>query len=289
MIVINLISSIFPVLIFLLVLKYLDSYKLLSLRKILFGVGFGFLAAALSYISNTFLMTNFDISYEVYAKFAAPIIEEILKAAYLIYLIKSRKTGFLVDSAILGFAVGAGFALVENIYYLANIETTGNAVWILRGLGTAIMHGGTTAIFAMIFYNVNQFYKLNILFKLFIALIAAVAIHWFFNQFFLSPKILILLQLILLPVLFIVMFNSSEKKLHKWLSINLDAEIEILEHIHQGRLSETNVGQYIETIKEIFSMETIVDILCFIRIHHELSIRAKGALMMKKARIEFKT
>ena len=139
--VINLITSVFPVIIFLVVLKYLDSYKLLSLKKILLGVGFGFLAAALSYISNNFLMTNFDFSYEVYAKFVAPIIEEIFKSAYLIYLIKSKKTGFLVDSAILGFAVGAGFALVENIYYLANIETTGNAVWILRGLGTAIMHG----------------------------------------------------------------------------------------------------------------------------------------------------
>jgi hypothetical protein len=233
-------------------------------------------------------MTNFNFSFEVYAKYAAPIIEEIFKSAYLIYLIKSKKTGFLVDSAILGFAVGAGFALVENIYYLANIETTGNTVWILRGLGTAIMHGGTTAIFAMVFYNVNQFYKLNILVKLSVALLLAIAIHWFFNQFFLSPKILILLQLILLPILFIAMFNSSEKKLHKWLSINLDAEMEILEHIHQGTLSETKVGQYIETIKDIFSMETIVDILCFIRIHHELSIRAKGALMMKKSGLNVK-
>jgi RsiW-degrading membrane proteinase PrsW (M82 family) len=129
------------------------------------------------------------MNYSSYSKYVAPIVEEILKASYLIYLIKSKKTGFLVDSAIIGFAVGAGFALVENIYFLANLENTSFVIWLLRGLGTAIMHGGTTAIFAMVFYNFNQIYKLNLIIKLSVSLIIAIIIHWFFNQFFFDNEL----------------------------------------------------------------------------------------------------
>ena len=32
-------------------------------------------------------------------------------------LVHRHRVGFLVDGAILGFAVGAGFAVVENLYY----------------------------------------------------------------------------------------------------------------------------------------------------------------------------
>ena len=41
-----------------------------------------------------------------------------LKALIVVVLIRTHRIGFLVDAAILGFAVGTGFALVENLYYL---------------------------------------------------------------------------------------------------------------------------------------------------------------------------
>ena len=56
----------------------------------------------------------------------------------------------LVDAAIFGFAIGSGFALVENLYYLASRPDAHVAVQIIRGFGTAIMHGGATAIFAIV-------------------------------------------------------------------------------------------------------------------------------------------
>ena len=49
----------------------------------------------------------------------------------------------MIDAAIYGFAVGAGFAFIENIYYLHSLEHHKIVVWIIRGLGTAVMHGGT--------------------------------------------------------------------------------------------------------------------------------------------------
>ena len=80
----------------------------------------------------------------------APVSEEFFKILFVVYLIQSKKVGFAVDSAILGFAVGAGFAIIENIYYLSVLTDTGLLTWFVRGFGTAVMHGGTTAIAAVV-------------------------------------------------------------------------------------------------------------------------------------------
>ena len=60
-----------------------------------------------------------------------------------------HRIGFLVDAAIFGFAVGTGFALAENLYYLHLAAEAGMGTWIVRGFGTALMHGGATALFAV--------------------------------------------------------------------------------------------------------------------------------------------
>ena len=65
-------------------------------------------------------------------------------------MIRAHKVGFLVDAAIYGFAIGAGFAVIENIYYLHPLDQSNVMVWLIRGCGTAVMHGGTTAIFAIL-------------------------------------------------------------------------------------------------------------------------------------------
>ena len=54
----------------------------------------------------------------------SPWIEESLKALLLVYLIRTRRVGMLVDAAIYGFAIGTGFALFENLYYLATRPET---------------------------------------------------------------------------------------------------------------------------------------------------------------------
>jgi len=54
-----------------------------------------------------------------------------------------------VDAAIFGFAVGTGFALVENLDYLALQPGSALGTWVVRGFGTALMHGGAAASFAV--------------------------------------------------------------------------------------------------------------------------------------------
>ena len=46
------------------------------------------------------------------------MIEEVAKALYIAWLLRSNRVGFMVDTAISGFAVGAGFAVLENLTYI---------------------------------------------------------------------------------------------------------------------------------------------------------------------------
>lgn len=67
-------------------------------------------------------MQLLEVDLGFYSRYGAPVVEEVLKSIYLVYLIKSKRIGFMVDSAIFGFAIGAGFAFVENIYYLQSVS-----------------------------------------------------------------------------------------------------------------------------------------------------------------------
>ena len=107
-----------PVLIFLLILLYMDSYKLVGFRTILWVILTGALLPIAGYWINGYGIGVLGWDFSTYSRYAAPVIEEAMKACVMIYLFKTNRIGFLVDAAILGFAVGAGFGVVENFYYL---------------------------------------------------------------------------------------------------------------------------------------------------------------------------
>ena len=105
-----------PVILFLVTLIYMDSYKLVRLKTVLWVIGLGGLTAWLALYVNGFVLDALDMRLQAYSRYVAPLVEESLKALAIVYLFKSSRIGFLVDAAILGFSVGAGFALIENFY-----------------------------------------------------------------------------------------------------------------------------------------------------------------------------
>ena len=135
---------------FLAVLVYFDSYKLVSLRAVIGTILVGAAAAGASYLINVEAYGRLDLEFVTYSRYVSPLIEETIKALIIVVMIRMQRIAFLVDAAISGFAVGTGFAVVENLYYLALRPDAHLAVWIVRGFGTAIMHGGATAIFAIV-------------------------------------------------------------------------------------------------------------------------------------------
>ncbi len=277
-----------PVVIFLVALVYLDSYKLIHLRHILTTIAIGGAVACVSYYANGVLIGQFEMAGSTYSRYIAPLVEEFGKALFLVYLIRSNKIGFLVDAAIYGFAVGTGFALIENIYYLNLLSDAHISVWIVRGAGTAVMHGGATAIFAIVAKALSERREIPRIVTYLPGFIVAWSIHSVFNHFFLSPVISTVGVLLVLPPLCIIVFLRSEKSLEDWLNVGFDTDTELLELINSGQLATSHVGLYLNSLKERFDGMILADLLCYLTIRVELSLRAKGLLLMIESGFEVK-
>lgn len=272
-----------PVVLFLFALIYLDSYKLIKLRSVLATIAFGGIVAMVAYLANSRLSGALTVSPESYSRYVAPLIEETAKALFIIYLLRSNRVGFLVDAAIYGFALGTGFSLVENLYYVRILPDANLVVWLVRGCGTAIMHGGATAIFAVASKSLSERAGVPVLASYAPGLAIAYAIHSAFNHFFLSPVVSAMGVMIVLPAMMFFVFDRSEKATRQWLDVGFDADTELLELIESGELSQSHVGIYLHSLKEKFKGEVVADLICYLRIHVELSLRAKGLMMLRQS------
>jgi len=131
----HILVGLLPVLGFLVALLALDSYKLVTMRVVMAVVGAGVLAACACYFVNAYAMRATGLGFTTFSRYVGPVTEELVKGLIVVALIRAHRIGFLVDAAILGFAVGTGFALVENIYYQYLVPDAGLGTWIVRGFG----------------------------------------------------------------------------------------------------------------------------------------------------------
>lgn len=278
--------SVLPVFLFLGALVLLDSYKLIPLRAILLAVAAGSVAAGAGYAVNSWLRPALALDLAHFSMYVAPVVEELLKAIYVVWLIRRSKVGFVVDAATYGFAVGTGFAFVENVLLLQSYPSASIWAWIVRGFGTALMHGGTTAIVAMMTRTLQKratgFHPKAVL----PGLAAAMLLHSLFNQFLVSPLLATALIVLVLPSIMVVLFQKSERETRTWLGTGFDVDQELLRVIRAGAISDTPVGQYLKELRTSFPPEIIVDTMCLLRLRAELGVRAKGMLLLREAGFE---
>lgn len=275
-----------PVLLFLVALRYLDSYKLIAMRGIAKTVAIGCGVALVSFSLNLVLLEVFALPRDAVARVVAPVIEELLKCALIVLLIRRRRIGFLVDAAIQGFAIGTGFAIVENAYYFAMLPDSNVILWMVRGFGTALMHGGTTAVFAVMSKGLARGVQVPRLQAFVPGLLLATAVHLAFNNVLVTPVYATLFVLAVLPVLFTWVFARSERKLHRWLGDGFDLDSEVLRLIHSGEFTKSPIGLYLASLRQFYDGAVLADRLCYLRLRTELSLRAKGILMMREAGFE---
>jgi RsiW-degrading membrane proteinase PrsW (M82 family) len=278
--------SLLPVFVFLIALILIDSYKLVTPKSVLLMLFAGGLAAGASLLVNDWLMSFGVFNRQSFSRYIAPLTEETLKAVYVIYLIRANKVGFIVDAAIAGFAVGAGFSLIENMYYLSMLESSAVSLWILRGFGTAALQGAATSIFGIISKSLIDRHPSGSPFYFIPGLAAAVIIHSVFNHFIVPPAWMTIILLLAMPPLIIFAFNRSEKATRAWLGSGMDADMELLDHIVTGKIKSTPIGAYLNALKEKFPGPVVADMLCLLRIHAELSIGAKAILLMRERGIK---
>jgi RsiW-degrading membrane proteinase PrsW (M82 family) len=274
--------ALLPVLLFLAGLSLMDSFKLVPLRAVLRSLAGGAVAALA--VQALFDTRPFQLMpLPVLIGYAGPIVEECAKAALVSWLVATRRVGFLVDAALLGFAVGAGFALVENVVFLRELQNAPLALWLVRGLGTAVMHGGTTAVFAMLARQLVDRFPRRGWPMVVPGLLVAIGIHAAFNRLVLPPLAQTALIVAVLPLLMLVVFERSERVTREWVGAGLDLDVELLQLVTSEHFEVTRFAGYLRSLRDRFPGPTVADMFCLLRLELELSVQARAFVLARGA------
>jgi RsiW-degrading membrane proteinase PrsW (M82 family) len=277
--------ALLPVVGFLAVLFMMDSFKLVPMRAILAALVAGGMAALTALWLWSVLGLDLQ-SGDTASRYLAPVIEETLKAGVIIFLIVRSRAGFLVDAAVQGFAVGAGFALVENVTYLHAFGAAPLTLWLVRGLGTAMLHGGTTAIFAILSRGLADRYPRRPHVAFLPGLAAAIVVHSGFNHLPLPPVVLAAVVMLMLPLMILFVFDRSERATREWMGAGMDLDIEVLQLVASEHFTLTRFGQYLQELRSRFSGIVVADMYCLLRLELELSVHARAMIMAREAGLE---
>jgi RsiW-degrading membrane proteinase PrsW (M82 family) len=282
---VDIVAALAPVVAFLAILVLLDSFKLVAPRLVCLAIGAGVSAALLCLAAQAALVAA-GLPLPLLARYVAPLMEETAKAAFVLFLVRRARVGFLVDAAIVGFAVGTGFALAENVEYLRRLAGEGLALWIVRGFGTAMLHGGTTAVFAILLKRASDRAPRHVLRAALPGWAAAFVVHSAYNHLLLPPLAATGLLMLVLPVLLQLVFAQSEKATREWVGAGLDLDVELLNLLLSSHFSATRLGRYLRELKSHFPGAVVADMFCLLRLEIELGIRAKGMLMAREAGLD---
>lgn len=279
-----------PVLILLALFIWLDAFELMSLKEILFLLALGGVAAIASYpVSGTFLDT-LPIGFSSYSRFVAPWIEEAIKAVVIIGLFRFNRIGYKVDAVISGFAVGAGFSVVENIFYLTIFPDYGAGVWLVRGLGTAVMHGTTLAILAAVAHEFAESenreaasdFNFNLLWFL-PGYLIAVALHTAFNQFPDRPFLAMMGAILFAPIAIIAIFHFGTAEAERWLVEEKAAHRAQLNALRQGRWPDSASGRRIAALATRLDPQSAKRIRRYWELQAWLVVEAEEAMLEEAA------
>jgi len=278
--------NVLPVVVFLVLLVVFDSHKLVRRAQVVGAIAAGIVVALVAMQVNRGLLVVLGWDVAPYTVYVGPPVEETLKGVCLVWLIARKRVGFMVDAAIYGFALGTGFAIVENLYYLRALGDANVAISVLRGFGTALMHGGATAIFGIVTKSLFERYGFAKAWIFLPGLGIGIALHMLYNVLLFSPGLAVLCVVVLLPILMWVSFRMGEQTLRQWLGVGFDTDAELLDMICSGAMAKSLIGEYLSSLSDRFPPEVVADMCNLLQIRVELSMRAKGILLAREAGLE---
>ncbi len=274
-----------PVVVFLVVLWMMDSFRLVRPSAIALALLYGAGAALACEALHRWLMPASGLNPIGFSYYVAPITEEIAKAAFLGLLIARGRIGFLVDAAVQGFAIGTGFAIVENVTYLRDFGDAPLIIWALRGLGTGVLHGATTAMAGIVgkaAADRNPRLRLPMLSGVVLAVVA----HSLYNHLLVYPAVAAVVMLIALPVVVVAVFERSERATREWIGTGLDLDLTLLELVKSQEFHGTRFGSYLRGLRSRFDGAVVTDMFCLLRLELELAVQAKAWLLAHEAGLD---
>lgn len=281
----NILLGLVPILLLLAGLVLMDSFKLLRPMALAAALAWGGLVAMANQPLHAWLLDG-GMALTTLTRYAAPVAEETWKVGFVALLLARRKIGFLIDAAVLGFAAGTGFAVVENFVFLQALPDAPTALWLVRGLGTATLHGATTAIAAVVAKGFLEQRGLPLAASLSCGVALAIAIHSAYNHLLLPPLASTALLLLALPLVLMAIFDRGEKAASAWVGEGLDLDLERLDALVSQQFNESNFGVYLRELKTHFEGPVVADMVCLLRLQLELSVQARALLMARQAGLE---
>ena len=287
---INVALALVPVVAFLVLLWFMDSFRLVRPVSVASAIVYGVVVAVAVLGLHQWLIQVHHVPAGALSRYIAPLTEETAKALFVGILIATARVGFLVDAAVLGFAVGTGFALFENVTYLRSLTDATVVVWVVRGLGTAMLQGATTAIFAMLAKTYTDQRRGRSEAQLALAFLpgwaAAMAIHSIYNHRFLPAVAQTLLLLVVLPLLVLWVYARSERSTREWVGAGLDLDVELLSLVTSEVFAVTQFGRYLQELRARMPGPVVADMFCLLRLELELSVQAKAMLLARQNGLE---
>ena len=278
--------SLIPIVVYIIVIYKIDHFALISIRRLLLLVLTGMLTALACY--GLFQLTDRIISGES-ADIIHPVIEELIKSIPLLVLACRKRIVFFIDSVICGAAVGGGFSLLENIFYLVMGDGVELGTGLFRGLEVALIHMGCSAVIAAgMMMAVRQIERLRSrlplsasdIVKTTALLVAALVMHVCHNMFHFNPIMQFFSIFAVMGGLLVCLYYYDIDMTHRWLDKGLDMQINLMKAIGGGQLVNTPTGAFLESIKESFPPNVYFDIICYVRLQIELSVTAKSRFML---------
>lgn len=133
-------------LIFLYIVWKLDFYQTGQFRFVSSALVWGPVAYGLAVTLNRSLVDNGLADWDGMVRYWAPISEEIIKALFLLYLVRRSEFTYSVDGAVYGFSAGIGFAVIENFEYVSGDPAIALAVALQRVFSTNLIHASSSAV-----------------------------------------------------------------------------------------------------------------------------------------------
>jgi RsiW-degrading membrane proteinase PrsW (M82 family) len=282
--------ALIPVLVLLTIFVWLDAFELMSFREILVLLVLGGFSAIAVYPVSGRLIDTLPIGFSGYSRFVAPWLEEAVKGIAMIGLFWFNRIGYKLDAVISGFAIGAGFSVVENIIYLTIFPQYGTGTWLVRGLGTAVMHGTTLAILAAVAHELAERetresagdFDFNLLWFL-PGYLIAVAIHTAFNQFPDRPMLAMMGAVIFAPVAMLAVFHFGTAEAERWLAAECAAHQAQLEALNSGNWPDSPSGRKVAALAERLAPENAERVRRYWELQAWLVVQAEQAMMQEAA------
>ena len=281
-----------PVLLMAGLFAWLDVFKLMSAWEMIGLLLLGAVAALIAWPVSGRMLDTLPMGYSFYSRMVAPWIEEALKGLALAGLILTNRIGYKLDAVISGFAIGAGFSVIENILYLARFPELAVGVWMVRGLGTAVMHGATTAILAAVTHELGERslrrqggQRFNPLW-LIPGYVVASLIHLLFNQFPGQPMPVMVATLIAAPVVLIGIMRLGEGETHRWLTEESEGHRRWLREWEAGGFPADASGQRIAALAARAKPAEAALIRDYCMLKTELVLAAEEELLDRDRQLE---